>query len=60
MVQGKPDALRAVRAKGGIPQNVNFSVALDVLVDFLKKNNVQFKSDTRQPAIEITLIAEMA
>jgi peptidoglycan hydrolase-like protein with peptidoglycan-binding domain len=60
VVQGKLDALRAVRATGDIPQNVNFAVSLDVLADFLEKNNVQFKSAERQPAIETTQVAEMA
>ena len=60
VVQGKLDALRAVRATGDIPQNVNFAVALDVLADFLEKNKVAFKSAARQPAIETTQVAEMA
>lgn len=60
VVQSKLDALKAVRATGDIPQNVNFAVSLDVLADFLEKNNVTFKSAARQPAIETTQVAEMA
>ena len=60
VVQSKLDALRAVRATGDIPQNVNFAVSLDVLVDFLAKNSVSFKPVNRQPAIETTQVAEMA
>ncbi len=60
VVQSKLDALKAVRATGDIPQNVNFAVALDVLADFLDKNKVAFKSAVRQPAIETTQVAEMA
>jgi TonB family protein len=60
VVQGKLDALRAVRATGDIPQNVNFAVSLDVLADFLAKNSVTFKAVNRQPAIETTQVAEMA
>jgi hypothetical protein len=60
VVQGKLDALKAVRATGDIPQNVNFAVSLDVLADFLEKNSVQFNSVERQPAIETTQVAEIA
>jgi TonB family protein len=60
VVQSKLDALKAVRATGDIPQNVNFAVSLDVLADFLEKNNVPFNSAARQPAIETTQVAEMA
>lgn len=60
VVQGKLDALRAVRATGDIPQNVNFAVSLDVLADFLAKNSVSFKPVNRQAALETTQVAEMA
>ncbi len=60
VVQGKLDALRAVKATGDIPQNVNFAVSLDVLEDFLAKNSVAFKAANRQAALETTQIAEMA
>jgi len=60
VVQSKLDALRAVRATGDIPQNVNFAVSLDVLADFLEKNSVSFKAAGRQPALETTQVAEMA
>ena len=60
VVQSKLDALWAVKATGDVPQNVNFAVSLDVLVDFLAKNNVPIKSAARQVAIENTQVAEMA
>jgi S1-C subfamily serine protease len=60
VVQSKLDALKAVRATGDIPQNVNFAVSLDVLVDFLEKNKVTFKSSDREVALETTQVAEMA
>ena len=60
VVQSKLDALWAVKATGDVPQNVNFAVSLDVLADFLAKNNVPIKSAARQVAIENTLVAEMA
>lgn len=60
VVQSKLDALHTVRATGDIPQNVNFAVSLDVLTDFLAKNNVPTKTATRQVAIETTQVAEMA
>jgi peptidoglycan hydrolase-like protein with peptidoglycan-binding domain len=60
VVQSKLDALKAVRATGDIPQNVNFAVSLDVLADFLAKHNVQFNSVERQPALETTQVAEIA
>ena len=49
-----------LQATGGLPQNVNFAVSLDVLADFLAKNNVSFKAVDRQAAIETTQVAEMA
>jgi hypothetical protein len=49
-----------LKATGGLPQNVNFAVALDVLADFLVKNSVSFKSAERLPAVETTQVAEMA
>ena len=60
VVQSKLDALRAVKATGDIPQNVNFAVSLDVLADFLAKNSVSFKTAGRQAALETTQVAEMA
>ncbi len=60
VVQSKLDALKAVRATGDIPQNVNFAVSLDVLADFLTKNGVSFLAVNRQAAIETTQVAEMA
>ena len=60
VVQSKLDALRAVKATGDIPQNVNFAVSLDVLVDFLAKNSVSFEPVDRQTALETTQVAEMA
>ena len=60
VVQSKLDALWAVKETGDVPQNVNFAVSLDVLADFLAKNNVPIKSAARQVAIENTQIAEMA
>ena len=49
-----------LQATGGLPQNVNFAVSLDVLADFLAKNNVSFKPADRQAALETTQVAEMA
>jgi tol-pal system protein YbgF len=60
VVQSKLDALRVVKATGDIPQNVNFAVSLDVLADFLAKNNVPIKAAARGVAIETTQVAEMA
>ena len=60
VVQSKLDALQAVKATGDIPQNVNFAVSLDVLADFLAKNNVPIKAAARGVAIETTQVAQMA
>jgi S1-C subfamily serine protease len=49
-----------LKATGGLPQNVNFAVALDVLSDFLAKNSVSFTAADRQAALETTQVAEMA
>jgi hypothetical protein len=40
VVQAKLDALRSAIVTGDIPQNVNFAISLEVLADFLTKDNV--------------------
>ena len=60
VVQSKLDALRAVRATGDIPQNVNFAISLDVLADFLTKNGVSFLAVNRLATLETTQVAEIA
>ena len=51
---------RFVKATGDLPQNINFAVSIDVLADFLAKNNIALKATDRQAALETTQVAEMA
>ena len=60
VVESKLDALRAVRATGDIPQNVNFAISLEVLADFLIKNNVALRSSSRGTRLDTARIAELA
>lgn len=49
-----------LKVSGTLPQNINFAVSLDVLTDFLEKNNVPIKSAERQALVETTQVAEIA
>jgi len=60
VVQAKLDALRAAIATGDIPQNVNFAVSLEVLADFLAKNNVAFRSGAISKPLDSAKVAELA
>jgi len=42
VVQSKLDTIRAASITGDIAQNVNFGIALPVLIDFLDKNKVDY------------------
>ena len=60
VVQAKLDALRSAIATGDIPQNVNFAITLDVLVGFLNKNNVAFRSAEISKPLDTARVAELA
>jgi len=60
VVQAKLDALRSAVATGDIPQNVNFAISLEVLVEFLTTNNVQFRNRSRAAPMDTAQVAEMA
>lgn len=40
VITSKLDAIKAIRATGDVPQNVNFAVSLPTLLRFLKRHNV--------------------
>jgi S1-C subfamily serine protease len=60
VVQAKLDALRSARATGDIPQNVNFAISLEILADFLIKNNVTFRDGTLSSPLDTAKVAELA
>ena len=60
VVQRKLDALRAARATGDIPQNVNFAISLEVLASFLAKNRVAFHDAAFAAPLETEQVAAMA
>lgn len=45
IVQSKLDTIKAASFTGDIAQNVNFGIALPVLIDFLDKNKIEYVSD---------------
>lgn len=61
VVKSKLDVIQAARVIGDIPQNVNFGIALPVLIDFLEKNNVDYRvaenTETKKP-VEIARDAQ--
>jgi hypothetical protein len=59
-VQAKLDALRAAIATGDIPQNVNFAISLEVLVDFLVRNRVPFRDGRAAAPLDVARVAELA
>jgi S1-C subfamily serine protease len=44
VVNSKLDTIKAARLTGDIAQNVNFGIALPVLIDFLEKNKIEYVS----------------
>jgi len=60
VVQAKLDALRTAIATGDIPQNVNFAISLEVLVDFLAKNRVPFSDGRVAAPLDVAGVAELA
>jgi len=60
VVQAKLDALRSAIATGDIPQNVNFAISLEVLADFLVKNNVAFRESPLSATLDTARIAALA
>ncbi len=60
VVQAKLDALRTARITGDIPQNVNFAISLEVLAEFLAKNNVAFRDGVPTASLNTAKVAELA
>lgn len=60
VVQAKLDALRSAIATGDIPQNVNFAISLEVLADFLTKNNVPFRNSNSSKPLDTARVADLA
>ena len=60
VVQSKLDALHSAKVTGDIPQNVNFAISLDVLVDFLVKNKVTFRDGAPSAPLDTARVADLA
>lgn len=63
VVKAKLDAMKAAKAIGDIPQNVNFAIAAPTLVDFLVRQRVGFGNGSANPTtapIDTAQVAELA
>lgn len=60
VVVSKLDATAVSRATGDIPQNVNFAVSMQTLVDFLSRNRVPVRTAERTSPVDTAQIAELA
>jgi len=63
VVKAKLDAMKAAKAIGDIPQNVNFAISAPTLVDFLVRQRVGFANGYLNPAaasIDTAQVAELA
>jgi hypothetical protein len=63
VVKAKLDAMKAAKAIGDIPQNVNFAISAPTLVDFLVRQRVGFGNGSVNPTtapIDTAQVAELA
>ena len=60
VVKAKLDAMRTARAIGDIPQNVNFAIGLQPVLDFLARHQIAFSESPPLPAIEPSAVADAA
>jgi hypothetical protein len=60
VIVGKLDATAVSRSTGDIPQNVNFAVSMQALLDFLGRNRVPFRATERSAPVETVQIADAA
>lgn len=60
VVRSKLDAVKAVKAYGDIPQNINFGINLENLLKFLTKNQVRFQQEYQDKTLEMSQIAATA
>ncbi|NBT79402.1 MAG: serine protease, partial [Betaproteobacteria bacterium] len=63
VVKAKLDAMKAAKAIGDIPQNVNFAISAPILVDFLVRQRVGFGNGSVNPTtapIDTAQVAELA
>lgn len=58
VVVSKLNAAAVAKLTGDIPQNVNFAVSLQALVDFLVRNKVSFRYTDRSTPLDTSQIAE--
>jgi hypothetical protein len=58
VVVSKLNAAAIAKLTGDIPQNVNFAVSLQALVDFLGRNRVSFRNADRNTPMDTAQIAE--
>jgi hypothetical protein len=63
VVKAKLDAMKAAKAIGDIPQNVNFAISAPILIDFLVRQRVGFVNGLINPTtapIDTAQVAELA
>lgn len=60
VVKAKLDAMRTAKAIGDIPQNVNFAIGLQPVLDFLVRHQISFSESPPLPAIEPSAVADAA
>jgi hypothetical protein len=60
VVVSKLDAISVAKIIGDIPQNVNFGIALPVLLDFLQENKIEYTSETESSEMTQVEIAKYA
>ena len=63
VVKAKLDAMKAAKAIGDIPQNVNFAISAPILIDFLVRQRVGFGNGSVNPTtapIDTAQVAELA
>ncbi len=60
VVVAKLDAIKVAKITGDIPENVNFSISRDVVVDFLKSSSVPFQQKPSLGKLKTSDIAVLA
>jgi S1-C subfamily serine protease len=60
VVVAKLDAIKVAKITGDIPENVNFSISRDVVVDFLRSSSVPFQQKPSQDKLNTSDVAALA
>jgi len=58
VVVSKLNAAAVAQATGDIPQNVNFAISIQALTDFLRRNNVAYRTVDRGTSIDTVQLAD--